>query len=479
MQKFRVGGRLRKGNVVGLRQNLNRESRLEQRAGLRVDPKIVTASRILQLQRYELEQAIRQELNDNPALERLDDEPEVFDEDELIKDLTGEADLTPSEEFDTYPDRAVNSDGQMDWVEFLVAPVSLQHHLEAQMLPAVGPERVALARHVMDCVNPNGYLDLPVEEIALLANADLDETREVVEALQACDPPGVGAADLRECLALQLRHPEDDADRVARAVVMDHWDALLSNRPGVVARRLRVQRSLAEEAFERISNLKPYPGEAFLSDSAAYRPEHAASVEPDVLYRRDETGTRIEIRGSDASEFALNRWYKERYRLLRSEPHRMTPEERKHVKEYVGRAVNFIRGVHQRKVTLLKIGSYLLKEQAGFISTGSYRFLKALTRVQVARAVGLHESTVSRATMGKFVQLDNGETVAFEVFFKPALRIQKMIEEILLQENPSRPLSDRQISEILKERGVKVARRTVTKYREQIRLLSSHRRRTA
>jgi RNA polymerase sigma-54 factor len=126
-----------------------------------------------------------------------------------------------------------------------------------------------------------------------------------------------------------------------------------------------------------------------------------------------------------------------------------------------------------------RLGNFLLQHQLGFIATGDYKFLVPLTRSHIARTLGVHESTISRATADKFVQIGNGEVISFEVFFKPALRIQKMIEEILATENPSNPLSDERISEMLAEQGVVVARRTVNKYRDKTKLLSSRKRRFA
>ncbi|HLO98784.1 MAG TPA: hypothetical protein VK171_09345, partial [Fimbriimonas sp.] len=122
---------------------------------------------------------------------------------------------------------------------------------------------------------------------------------------------------------------------------------------------------------------------------------------------------------------------------------------------------------------------YLIENQSGFVSTGDAAFLQPLTRTQMARDLGMHESTISRATQGKFAQLANGEVISFEVFFKPALRIQKMIEEILATENPDNPLSDERIAQILAGKGVQVARRTVNKYRDRTKLLSSRKRRSA
>ncbi len=128
---------------------------------------------------------------------------------------------------------------------------------------------------------------------------------------------------------------------------------------------------------------------------------------------------------------------------------------------------------------MTKVGKYLVQHQSAFLSTGDYSFLRPLTRAKVAQSIDVHESTVSRATSGKFVQIVNGEIVAFDVFFKGSLRAQKMIEEILQTENPGNPLSDARISAMLAERGVIVARRTVSKYRDRGKNLSSRKRRVA
>lgn len=128
---------------------------------------------------------------------------------------------------------------------------------------------------------------------------------------------------------------------------------------------------------------------------------------------------------------------------------------------------------------MTKIGEYLVQQQGGFVATGDYAFLAPLTRSQMAKDLGVHESTISRATSDKFVQIGNGEVVSFDVFFKPALRVQKMIEDILQSENPANPLSDERIAEMLAERGVVIARRTVNKYRDKTKLLSSRKRRYA
>lgn len=441
-------------------------SRQEVKPAVRVDAKLVTASRLLELPRYELDDAVLQELSENPALERLD----------------GGEDISLEVRYPArsrYPGSPARGDEEADWVDFLVAPVVLRDHLEAQLLPKVSQEDRPLALFLIDCINPRGYLDMSVEEIANLTGVDLDKVKRLIRLLQECDPAGVGASDLRECLLLQLERSEDPLSGLAREIIENHWNLLIQHRHRALARALRKPLKMVEEAVQVISSLTPYPGEAFVSEHQVYVPAESVAVVPDLIFQRDASGVSVSVTGWDASQLTINPSYLSAFRKLKGNHPASSADEAVHVKTFVLRALNFIDGLHHRKIVLLRIGHELLKVQAGYILTGSVKFLKPLTRVQLAKAVGLHESTVSRATLNKHVQLATGEIVPFEVFFKPALRVRLLIEEILSTENPQHPMSDREVAEALRAQGIHIARRTVAKYREQIRILSSHRRKTA
>ncbi len=454
--------------------------RVDQRTGLRVDPKVVVISRVLELPQFELDQAIKQEINDNPALELIEDDSEQINEDELTREITGESESASiDEEFDSYAPRVFEPDDSLNWTEFLAAPVSLHEHLLSQLMPVVEREMQPLARYIVECVSTTGYLEMPIEEIAHTSGYSLKQARKLLRQLQECEPAGVGAHDLRECLLLQLRDAEDEDSLIARLIISKFWSAVPIRRTAGIARKLGVSEEQVSAAFRRIVSLTPYPGETFHVSCLPSHKGSASAVSPDIIFKRDESGIRFEIRGCEASQLSLNSWYKERYRLGKQGSHKVSEEESKHVREYVGRAMNFIKALHQRKQTLRRIATRLAEREIAYIATGSPKFLHGDTRVNLAKSIGLHESTVSRATMGKFVQLANGDVVSFEQFFKPSLRVQTMIQDILQSENPNRPLSDREIADILKSRGVTVARRTVNKYREKCRTLSSHQRRTA
>jgi RNA polymerase sigma-54 factor len=224
--------------------------------------------------------------------------------------------------------------------------------------------------------------------------------------------------------------------------------------------------------------LNPFPGEGFLLDGCSVINSSRGGITPDITISLVNDQWELEVRGVDPSALAISRVYLKRQKQL-EEMSNPPKDEKRHVSEYVQRASNFIQSLKQRRKTLKLIGEYLIANQSGFVSTGRYQFLAPLTRSRLAQDIGVHESTVSRATMGKFVQIATGEVIPFDVFFKPALRIQKMIEEIMATENPRDPLSDEQIAKMLANKGVFVARRTVNKYRDKTKLLSSHKRRSA
>ncbi len=449
-----------------------------QQLTLRVDPKIVLSSQLLELSQAELDSAIANELAENPALERLHDDEEALTDDSILRTLAPH-ELTPSsEDFEFRRSLPQGSLEAVDWLDFAASNDSLWDHLQAQMSSSLPKYLRHIGAFVVGCVDDRGYLTLDVEEIALHCDCSIEDAERVVESLKSCEPPGVGATNIRECLMLQLKGQERLEARLAYSILNSHFDDFLARNIRGLMRRYKVHPELIEAAFQEVTSLTPYPGEAFSSHSAHQSDPTPAAVVPDIALHFDPSGWTVEIKGFDPADLTINRSYKNRLAAIR-ETSKSSGDERRHLSEYVERAGRFIESLNQRKQTLRRIGEYLVSKQAGFVSTGEYRFLVPLTRTQVAKDLGVHESTVSRATMDKFVQIGTGEVVSFEIFFKPALRVQKMIEEILLHENPNSPLSDERIAQMLAEKGIVVARRTVNKYRDRTKLLSSRRRKSA
>jgi RNA polymerase sigma-54 factor len=460
-----------------LSQRIGAFQRNEVSTTLRVDPRVVLASQMLQLSQAELEQAIETELNENPALERLQDDAEIIS-DEMILKTVAPQELRPSSEDFEFQRSLPNDDDGVDWVDLASSTPSLVDHLRAQLLPSLSAELRTLGEFMVECVNDKGYLSTDIEDIAISTQSTLEDVEEVLTALQACEPAGVGARSLQECLLLQLRGAEDFEEKLARQIVKHCMDEFVHRRTKTICRKFRVLPEVVEKAFAEILCLSPYPGEGFNPSRGHAGSVRSVGVSPDLTLHRTDAGWTIEVKGADPSSLAVSRSFRRRMKEL--ENMRNAPkDERKHLSTHVQRAADFIKSIEQRRQTIRRIGEYLVTHQTGFVSTGEYQFLQPLTRSKMAKDLDIHESTVSRATMDKFVQIANGEVVPFEVFFKPALRIQKMIEEILQRENPNNPLSDEAIAQMLAKKGVFVARRTVNKYRDRTKLLSSRKRRSA
>ncbi len=451
--------------------------RQETQQTLRIDPRVILSSQLLQLAHPELEAAIENELMENPALERLGEESDELTRETILRTLAPR-ELGPSSDDREFLKSLPNDSNDTDWTDFASGEDSLADHLRAQLLTQLPPEQRGIGEYLIGSLDERGYLTATIEETALDCGCSLEEAQAALALLQACEPAGVGATSLQECLILQLRHDDSLEGKLARAILRNHFEDFRDRSVRPIMRHYRVLPDVVEEAFGLILALTPFPAEGYRTHAGSVRDPRGSAARPDIAFRRSENGWEITILGVDATTLFVSRAYLERQQRLTAMAN-APRDEKAHVNEYVERAQRFIGALEQRRITMGRVGQYLLERQSGFIETGEYRFLTSMTRTQLARALDLHESTISRATMGKFVQIANGEVVPFEVFFKPALRVQKMIEEILAHENPNSPLSDERIAQMLAERGVVVARRTVNKYRDRTKLLSSRRRRSA
>lgn len=431
---------------------------------------------MLQLSGVELDQLISSELLENPALERIDDFEEPLTENEILRAIAPQ-ELKPSGENHEAARSLPNDSADTDWLDLASSVDSLWDYLMAQLRVRLPEDLHGLASYFVGSVNERGYLTCTLEDAALDCETSLEDAETVLKALRDCEPAGVGAADLRECLFLQLRDAESDPERLARLILKRNWDDLVARNHRGIARAYNAEADLVQDAFDVILDLNPFPGEAFARRAATHLQERTVSATPDIVITLEESGFLIEVPGPAPIHLRVNPAYEKKRRDL--EGRRFADQaEKRHVVEFVDRANRFLDALTQRRQQLARIGKLLVERQSGFVKTGEYRFLLPLTRSQVAAELGVHESTISRATNGKFVQIVNGDVVSFDIFFKPALRVQKMIEEILASENPGNPLSDERIAQILADRGVHVARRTVNKYRDRNKLLSSRLRRS-
>ncbi len=450
------------------------------------------ANNILQLTSLELQQAIEQELAENPALEEPGDDPcENCDQPKTLcidcpfykqKVSADETDLSIYELEQPIDFAADVDDSEGDFIASIRAEVTLRDYLVSQLRAALSANHWDVGDYIISNINDSGYLEGTTEEIAYELGREIEEVEMVLAVIQTFDPPGVGARELRECLRLQLeRLAEDDrGNPIALEMVRNYWQELLTGKIGRVARRLKASAKDVLAGIEFVKKqLNPYPGNSFRPPYQTDADDFSSSVRPDVIVSKTDAGYEIEIIGNDQQLLNINANYRRMYDNIKNGgASKFSNEDKKHIVEFVERADLFIKNINQRRKTLRQITKAIVEYHRGYLETSSKAFLRPLTRTRIARALKIHESTVSRATANKFVQLPSEEVVSYDFFFDSAVSVKDLIGELIATEDKNSPLSDQRIAEILAERGFEVARRTVVKYREAQKILSSrHRRR--
>lgn len=357
-----------------------------------------------------------------------------------------------------------------------VAPANLLDSLEAQLRVDVSdPVVLRVALHLVGYVDRRGYLDADLAYVAAELRVPLDMVERALLALQACEPAGVGARDVRECLLLQLeRMPDSPPRRVAQAAVAGHLEALGRGQYGAVAAALGVRVEDVHAAVRYIRrHLVAHPAEAFYLEHGGDRVRPEELAVPDVAIHRTEDGYRVELVGGAATQLRVHSMVRQAF----LQGH-LTPEEREQLRAQVRRGRLFIEALRRRNAMLQRCAEYLVCYQREFLDHGPAH-LKPLTLSRLAEALGVWESTVSRALSGKFVQMPDGRVAPFEVFFDSSLPVRERIRQLVAGEDPLAPLTDEELAARLRAEGFAVARRTVTKYREMARIPSARARRRA
>jgi RNA polymerase sigma-54 factor len=467
-------------------------------------PQLRQAIKILQVSRAELETLVDQELTENPVLEEQQQQADEKGETEPTVD-----DQSVSEEWQ--PDSAqpevpqASTIDQIDWREFaenysndlhgsvggsasdddderrpalentLVKRTVLADHLMWQLrlsdLPDAEKELAAL---VVGSLDADGYLTLSVEEIAFLANVwpHLDGVESVLRRIQDFDPPGVAARDLPECLCIQLRQLGLADESLPTRIVRDYLPMLESRRFDRLAKELGVPLEQVAEATKVISVLEPKPGRDYGDGDTRY-------VTPDVFIQKVGDEFVVTLNEDGMPRLRVSPFYRQ---ML---GHNGSPEARGYIQEKMRAAAWLIKSIHQRQRTLYMVTSSIAKFQREFLERGVSQ-LRPLVLKDVANDIGMHESTVSRATAGKYVHTPQG-TFELKYFFTSSLRsahgeevsaesVKARIQTIIAKEDGRKPLSDQYIAELLGKEQVDIARRTVAKYREQLGILPSSKR---
>jgi RNA polymerase sigma-54 factor len=358
---------------------------------------------------------------------------------------------------------------------FLSSPVTLSDHLRSQLALVTLTENVRdAADGVIGNLDENGYLTATPEEMASEENLPVADVVEAIRVVQTLDPAGVGAADLRECLLLQIES-NNGKGGVAWQIVKDHLKLVEARQFKEIARLLRRPMEHVQVALDVIRHLDPRPG-------LLYSASGARTVEPDVYITKDGDDYLININDEDIPQIRLNSSYK---RML-DRDHEPDKDVRNYVKERYASALQLIKNIEQRKQTILRVCQSIVRRQLDFLEHGIDQ-LKPMMIKEIAEEIGVHPSTVSRAVSSKYAHTPQG---VFELryFFSeavqgpggggtPLLILKRKVKKMIEDEDSSHPLTDEQITERLQGEGIQVTRRTVAKYREDMRIPSTHQRR--
>ncbi len=483
---------------------------LQQSTGLRqelkVNPRLYQAMDLLYMPLLDLQQHLKQELLTNPFLELVepeDEEDDSPDADEVpeAQDLA-EPETTPESEPEKTGDddvdwEAVLLDGfetggqreeneQREWYEPVTVDTKhLSDHLTEQLsLIEMSPREAFLADEFVGNISDDGYLACPLEEIQRGVNELLvreaeerdsevapfsdAEMQAMLAIIQELDPPGVGARDLRECLLLQLRAAGHRVSMAYR-LVEESFEELISHRWSELAKRFGISAQDVQHAADEIAKLDPKPGLRYSAGGDNY-------IIPDLVVDKIGQAYHIFLNDGNLPRLKLSRAYQE----IARDKKKFDTESKDFIASKLNSANWMIQAIEQRRQTMLKVMHYIVDRQRDFFERG-VQALRPLTLREVAEAVGMHESTVSRVTNEKFVQTPRG-VLPLKFFFSSGLAtsdgddvsargIKDQIQKLVSGEDTKNPLTDQAIVEILQETGVQIARRTVAKYRDQLGVL--------
>jgi RNA polymerase sigma-54 factor len=465
-----------------------------------ITPQLQQAIRLLQLTRLELVDLINQEMKENPLLE---EDEEGKEEAEVEEPMTEKAEEKPSlntehtlevkgegegkDEFDweSYLEnynlssfqKQSSSDGEErpSFENFLTKQTTLCDHLYWQLqLSRFTDEEEKAGVWIIGNLDEDGYLQMPVEDISSEANLSLEVVERTLRKVQQFDPVGVAARDLKECLLIQMEQMSV-RDSLAEKIVSEYLPLLKNRNHPAIAKRLGISLDRLNRAVSLISKLEPKPGKAFGG-------EVVRAIIPDVYVYKVEGEYVIYLNDEDIPRLMVNPIYRDTL----SKSHIPLEGDRKYIQDKLRSALWLIRSIHQRQRTIYKVTKSIVKFQREFLDKG-IQFLKPLVLRDVAEDIQMHESTISRVTHNKYVHTPQG-IYELKFFFNAGITsghgetlasesVKNLIREIIAKEDSRKPYSDEKLVQILKGMDIHIARRTISKYRELMRILSSNDRR--
>lgn len=445
---------------------LRMEAVVSANASPAVLPQVVAQSALLELTALELEDKVKEELDENPALE-------------LASETLPPLDYIPVRNTRRNSAGPEMTDGYDTWAN-IADGYTLKDDLK-QQYGAQNPDTNGhIAEFLIEALTDDGYLGIDLHEVVDRLNVTHEAVADTLTRVQALSPTGIGARDLAECLRLQLR--EFDLRDVPTGVeaIIDNISFLSSpSALGQLRALTRLSSTQVQQALDFIrDNLCPYPGRAF---QAPWRNASADTqyAYPDVvLAYRPDGELEIQIPQSERLAVRLNGAYRRLDNELRAASVRTRDDSLKEARRLVRQARQFIDNLTRRYQTIHNVMTAVIERQKEFITQGPAHLLP-LSKKEIAAVVGMHEATVCRATKDKYVLMPDGRLEQIDIFFDDALPVKNMIKRLVNSEDKGAPLSDRRLQQALGQRGFELARRTVTKYRLQLDIPSASHRRVA
>lgn len=459
-------------------------------------PQLRQSLEMLQVPIQELRAMIQKEIEQNPTIEEGPDNRESVEiepgtgevnekenREELNFDKEIEALSKLDEEWRDYfiqdaharPFTTEDEERRQFMLDSLQQQESLQEHLLSQLKTAgLSEADRQIGELLIGSINDDGYLTGTLEDLALSVGTDASHLGDILDIVQEFHPTGVGARDLRECLQLQLARV-GNTDPTVAAIVNDHLDQLGTRKHAEIVRTLKVTMDEVLQAAKVIAALDPKPGSILTDKATTY-------VMPEIVVTKVDGKYTIILNDDQLPHVRISN----HYRTLLADPS-TTPEVKQYIQERIRAGVFLIKSIHQRQKTIQRISTEIVQTQQEFLEHG-VSHLKPLTMAEIAERVGVHETTVSRAVSGKYMKTPGG-IYELKYFFTPGIKtadgteisnktVKDIIGTMVANEDPDKPLSDQEIMENLKGRGISIARRTIAKYRLMLHIPPSHMRKT-
>ncbi|EEV6946207.1 RNA polymerase factor sigma-54 [Escherichia coli] len=461
---------------------------------LAMTPQLQQAIRLLQLSTLELQQELQQALESNPLLEQIDTHEEIDTRETQDSETLDTADALEQKEmpeelpldasWDTIYTAGTPSGTSGDYIDDEL-PVyqgettqTLQDYLmwQVELTPFADTDR-AIATSIVDAVDDTGYLTVPLEDILESMGdeeIDIDEVEAVLKRIQRFDPVGVAAKDLRDCLLIQLSQFDKTTPWLeeARLIISDHLDLLANHDFRTLMRVTRLKEDVLKEAVNLIQSLDPRPGQSIQTGEPEY-------VIPDVLVRKHNGHWTVELNSDSIPRLQINQHYASMCNNARNDG------DSQFIRSNLQDAKWLIKSLESRNDTLLRVSRCIVEQQQAFFEQGE-EYMKPMVLADIAQAVEMHESTISRVTTQKYLHSPRG-IFELKYFFSSHVNtegggeasstaIRALVKKLIAAENPAKPLSDSKLTSLLSEQGIMVARRTVAKYRESLSIPPSNQR---